>query len=90
MSYVFGPNWDSAIDAFEKAPTGQNNLGELLDFLFFSIILYGIFGVLTIPKWLIKDSGHFPILFVSFLEVAKNQQKMDPQTPYSLQKYFKI
>ena len=27
------------------------------------IILYGIFGVLIIPKWLIKVPGHIPILF---------------------------
>ena len=40
-----------------------NMLGELLFFLVFLIIQYGIFGVLIIPKWLIKVPGHIPIFF---------------------------
>ena len=42
---------------------GENNLGDSLFVPVFVIILYGIFGVLSIPRWLIKVPGHIPMFF---------------------------
>ena len=53
-------------------------------FSWFECILFFCWGVLIIPKWLIKVPVHIAILFGSFLE-----PNMGPRTPYLLQKYFK-
>ena len=41
------------------------------------------------PKWLIKVSGHIPILFGTVSELHKWSPNMDPYTPYLSQKHFK-
>ena len=46
----------------------QQQLGVFFDVLVFRCI-FG-FGVSIIPKWLINDSGHIPILFASLLDTA--------------------
>ena len=39
---------------------GKNNLS---DFSYINIVFVGFYGVLIIPKWLIKVPGHLSILF---------------------------
>ena len=45
---------------------------------------YGFFADLIIPKWLINDPGHIPILFGSLLELPKCSPNLAPYTPYKL------
>ena len=52
-----GLQWGSNGGKWEKY------VGRCVGFLLFFIIVYGIFGVLIIPKWLINDSGWILILF---------------------------
>ena len=50
----------------------QNTATKLRDVLFFLGVLkmfyglFGIIGVLIIPKWLIKVPGHIPLLLTTF------------------------
>ena len=60
----------------------------MLFFLDSSIIFYGIFGVLIIPKWLIEVPGHIPIFFGSFLELRQISPNLAPYTPYLSPEYF--
>ena len=58
--------------------------------MFLSLNLFlEVLWVQIIPKWLIKVSGHIATLCWTLLELPRNQQKNDPQTPCLLQKHFK-
>ena len=39
-----------------RAPIGDNKLGDFCVFPYIFNVFYGIFGVHVIPKWLINDS----------------------------------
>ena len=41
----------------------EKNLGDFRVFFLFCMACFGCFGVFIIPKWLIKVSGHIPVLF---------------------------
>ena len=49
-------------------------------------ILYSIFGVLIIPKWLIKFPGHIPIPFGWFLELPTCLPNLAPYTIFITRK----
>ena len=54
---VMGLQWgNGALMGAPIGEMGENNFGDLLEFLVFLIICYSIFGVLIIQKWLINDS----------------------------------
>ena len=58
---------------------GSNRANKLGDVLFCSVfcdVMFMAFGAFIIPKWLIKDSGHIPICFGTFLELPTNRPKM--------------
>ena len=71
-----------------NAPIGFNKVS---DFVFLYCFL-GSLWVLSIPKWLINDSGPIAILFIWILELSKIHKKKRPSldlwTPYLLQTYF--
>ena len=46
-----GLQWGS-----NRVPIGQTNLGDVLFVSFFLKVVYGIYGVLIIPEWLINGS----------------------------------
>ena len=48
---------------------------------FWCFLVYGFLGVFIIPKWLINDFGHIPILFGSFLELPNKSPNLDLSTP---------
>ena len=56
------------------------------EFYYFS----SFFGGQIIPKWLVQDCWHFPILFWSFLELWRLSSNLAPcPPPYLSQKHFK-
>ena len=71
---------------------GQRNWAMCWWLLFFFCVCYCMCGVLIIPKWLIKVSGHmqhFLVDFWNFPKSTKHLQNMDPQTRYLLLNYSK-
>ena len=85
--------WDSSHTGSKtgsnRAQNTANKLRDLLFLLGLLIIFYGIFGVLNIPKWLIKVPGHIPILFGWFLDLPKCSPNLDPCTSFVSPKCFK-
>ena len=57
-------------------------------FFFVRIVFWGIYGVLIIPKWLIKVPGPIPILFGWFWELRFFCQNLDPQASQLSPRYF--
>ena len=80
-----------------RSRRGQNTANILSDLMVFSVFYYiyiyiyicFVFGILTIPKGLIKVPGHIPIPFGSFLELPECSLNLAPYTPYLSQKHFK-
>ena len=58
-------------------------------FCCFFNVLIGVYGVLIIPKWLIKVPGHIPILFGWILELPTFSLFTGPDSPYLSCKYLK-
>ena len=56
-----------------QGPMGGNRQKQFRCFLVFPFVycIFGFYGVLIIPKWLIEVPGHIPILFGIFLELPK-------------------
>ena len=75
---LIGPNTGS-----NSAQNTANILGVFLDFL--GCLMYSLifWGFLILPKWLINDSRHIPILFGSFMELPKCSPNLAPYTLYS-------
>ena len=81
---------------------GGNNFGEFLFFLNCSLYFFGFYGVLIIPKWLIKVPGHIAIFYmilrtsnilskcgpVDLLTITKNTSTIQDKSGDILEKYY--
>ena len=70
-------------------PIGPKKYRHFFVFFWFFMVFLALFGVLIIPKWLIKVPGPIAIVIGWFWELPKFWPNVDPHPSYLSPKYFK-